>query len=96
MTRRGGEIVCVGIASYATRYDYPHTAIVGDEKMIRGSLLRSGQPHLDIPKYLELFGAGTLPVNRLISSTFDLNGLNLALDQLKAGNALRQIMLPTT
>jgi alcohol dehydrogenase len=94
ITRRGGEIVCVGIASYSTRCDFPHTAIVGDEKVIRGSLLGSGQPQRDIPKYLELFGAGIMPVDRLISDRLGLEGLNLALDQLKVGKALRQIILP--
>jgi Zn-dependent alcohol dehydrogenase len=94
MTRRGGEIVCIGIASYGTRYEYPHTAIVGDEKVVRGSLLGSGQPQRDIPRYLEMFGAGQLPVDRLISSTMPLESLNLALDQLKSGHALRQILLP--
>lgn len=93
-TRPGGEIVCVGVGAAGARYEYPHTQLVTDEKVIRGSHFGSGRPEYDIPRYLEFFGAGNMPVDRLKSSSIPLSDLNIALDRLNEGGAVRQILLP--
>ena len=94
VTGLGGEIICVGVTMAGEKYTYPHNRIVNDEKVIKGVHFGSGNPHYDIPKYLELFAAGKLPVDRLKSSTFGFEELNQALDQLLAGDAVRQILQP--
>lgn len=94
MTRKGGEIVCVGIGASGRSVGYPHTELVISEKVIRGSHLGGGAPHRDIPAYVDHFLAGRLPVDRLLSGRMGFEGLNLALDRLSRGEAVRQVLLP--
>jgi Zn-dependent alcohol dehydrogenase len=95
MARKGGEIVCVGIGATGQTYDFPHTDLVISEKVIRGSHLGGGDPHRDIPRYIDYLRAGRMPVDRLISSRIDFDGLNPALDHLASGDAIRQMLVPT-
>jgi alcohol dehydrogenase len=94
VTCKGGEIICVGVAATSARYFYSHNKLITEEKVIRGSHLGSGRPEHDIPRYLEFFAAGSLPVNRLLSDTIGLEDLNLALDRLHGGAAVRQVVRP--
>jgi Zn-dependent alcohol dehydrogenase len=94
ITRPGGEIVCIGVAEANAIYNYPHTRTVGEELVIRGSHMGSGNAHRDIPVYLNYFGQGRMPVDRLRSHTIGLAGLNVALDRLTSGVAVRQIVVP--
>jgi Zn-dependent alcohol dehydrogenase len=48
-TRKGGEIVCVGLGAADDLYQFPHAQLVTEEKVIRGSLIGSGVGELDIP-----------------------------------------------
>ena len=59
MTRKGGEIVCVGIGATGQTYDFPHTDLVISEKVIRGSHLGGGDPHQDIPRYIDHLRGGS-------------------------------------
>lgn len=94
ITRLGAEIICVGVTTANKNFTYPHNKIVNDEKIIKGTHFGSGNPHYDIPKYLDLFTTGKLPVNRLKSATFGFHALNMGLDQLQNGDAVRQILQP--
>jgi len=46
----------------------------------------------DVPRFIELYRGGRLPVNRLLSSTLSLEDINSAFDRLQAGTAVRQII----
>jgi len=94
ITRVGAEVVCVGVAQSEARYDYPHTRLVVEEKVIRGSHFGSGRPDHDVPRYLEFFRDGRMPVDRLKSRVIALEDINEALDHLLEGVAVRQIILP--
>lgn len=94
ITRKGGEIVCVGLGSFEDRYDYAHFALVAEEKVIRGSYMGSSVAARDIPLYTRFFLDGRLPVDRLNSGVFGFADLNANLDALDSGNVLRQILLP--
>jgi Zn-dependent alcohol dehydrogenase len=94
VTRKGGEIVCVGLGASGDQYPYPHTALVGEEKVIRGSLMGSCVPQRDLPLYMRYYQEGRLPVDRLMSGSFGFDTLNLNLDRLEHGEVLRQILHP--
>jgi Zn-dependent alcohol dehydrogenase len=94
MTRKGGEIVCVGLGSFTDIHQYPHAALVTEEKVIRGSSLGGGVPERDIPLYLKFFQEGRMPVDRLKSGTIRFDQLNHSLDLLDRGSVLRQILQP--
>jgi alcohol dehydrogenase len=67
--------------------------IVAEERTIKGSYLGSCVPLRDIPRYIEWYQAGKLPVNRLLGGSMPLDGINTGFDALASGDALRQTVL---
>ena len=94
ITRKGGEIVCVGLGATGDMYQYAHAQLVTEEKVIRGSLMGGGQPERDMQQLLTYFLDGRLPVDRLKSGTMTFDQINYNLDQLDRGEVVRQILLP--
>jgi alcohol dehydrogenase len=94
ITRRGGDIICVGLGASEAQFKYAHAALVSEEKGIRGSFMGSCVPERDIPMYVELYRQGRMPVDRLKSETVGFDRLNLSLDLLDRGEVVRQILLP--
>ena len=93
-TRRGGRTVTVGLPNPAEMLSIAAVSLVGDAKTVMGSYMGSSIPVRDIPRYIALWRAGRLPVDRLLTSTSPLSDINKLLDELAAGNAIRQIILP--
>ena len=94
VTRRGGEIICVGLGATDAMHEYKHAALVTEEKVLRGCFMGSCVPERDIPLYLSYYQDGRLPVNRLRSNSIGFDELNLSLDQLDRGEVVRQILMP--
>jgi Zn-dependent alcohol dehydrogenase len=96
ITRKGGEIVCVGLGASNEMYEYAHAALVAEEKVFRGSLMGTCVPERDVPRYLKYYLDGKMPVDRLKSGTMDFDHLNLNLDLLDRGEVVRQVLLPNS
>src|SRR6185437_7367961 len=64
---RGGMVVSAGLPAIDARFSYPHSALVSDEKSIRGSYMGSCVPKRDIPRFIALYQRGRLPVQKLRS-----------------------------
>ncbi len=94
VTRRGGRTVTVGLPNPAELLSISAVSLVGDGKTLMGSYMGSAIPSRDIPRYIALWKAGRLPVERLLTSTGPLSGINAALDELASGRAIRQILVP--
>jgi Zn-dependent alcohol dehydrogenase len=94
ITRKGGEIICVGLGSATELFQYAHTALVSEEKVFRGSLMGSCVPERDLPLYVRYYQEGKLPVQRLSSGTMGFDELNLCFDKLDRGEVVRQVLLP--
>jgi len=94
ITRKGGEIVCVGLGASGEMYQYAHAALVGEEKAFRGSYMGTGVVERDLPLYLKYFQGGAMPVDRLKSGTMSFEELNRNLDMLDRGEVVRQVLLP--
>jgi len=92
-TRRGGTTVTVGLPHPSQTLTIPAVSLVAEERTLKGSYLGSAIPSRDIPRYIALYRAGRLPVDRLLSSTVGLDGLNEAFDELSAGRSLRQVLV---
>jgi alcohol dehydrogenase len=94
ITRKGGEIVCVGLGASSELYQYAHAALVAEEKVFRGTFMGSGVAERDIPRYLRFYQDGKLPVDRIKSNAMRFDELNVGLDLLDRGEVVRQILLP--
>jgi alcohol dehydrogenase len=91
-TRRGGTTVTVGLPAPGRMFSAPAVAITAEERTIKGSFMGSAVPRRDIPRFIELYRAGLLPVDALRSRTIALEEINQGFDALAAGDAVRQII----
>ena len=73
----------------------PIASLVGEEKSILGSYMGSSVPRRDLPRLFELYAAGLLPADALLTSrSVPLDDVNVALDRLHSGAEVRQILTP--
>jgi Zn-dependent alcohol dehydrogenase len=94
LARRGGRVVTVGLPNPAEPFTIPAISLVADGKTIIGSYLGSAIPSRDIPRYIGMWRAGRLPVERLLTSVSPLCDINALFDKLAAGQAVRQVVIP--
>jgi alcohol dehydrogenase len=92
-TRRGGTTVTGGLPNPAATWTVAPVQLVAEERTIKGSYIGSSVPGRDIPRYIELFRAGHLPIDKLVGDHVGLTDINAALDHLDSGHSLRQVVL---
>lgn len=91
-TRRGGTTIAVGLPHPERNFSVPAVQIVAEERTIKGSFMGSSVPRRDIPRFIALYQAGRLPVDRLVSRAITLDDLDPAFDRLAAGDVARQLV----
>jgi alcohol dehydrogenase len=92
LTAPGGRTVTVGLPAAGALAQVSPLTITAEARSIVGSYLGSAVPTRDIPRYAELWRAGRLPVEALISSHIALDEVNHAMDTLADGRAIRQVI----
>lgn len=92
ITKRGGQTVTAGLASPTSEFKIPAVNIVADERTVKGSYMGSCVPKRDIPRFISLFRAGKLPVDKLLTGTLTLDQINEGFDKLDRGEAIRQVI----
>lgn len=92
LTAPGGRTVTVGLPRPDARISVSPLGFVAEGRSLIGSYLGSAVPSHDIPYFVELWRAGRLPVEKLVSSTITLDNINAAMDQLADGHAVRQLI----
>jgi Zn-dependent alcohol dehydrogenase len=92
--RRGGTTVAMGLPHPTKTLALPALAFAGLGQSLVGSYMGSAAPQRDIPRYLSLWKAGRMPVDRLQTDAMPLARINEAFEQLAAGAAVRQVLLP--
>jgi alcohol dehydrogenase len=93
LTRRGGSTVSAGLPHPDKRFALPPVQLVAEERTLRGSYIGSAVPSRDIPRYIELYRRGKLPVDRLMGEQLRLDDINRGLDRLASGQALRDVVM---
>ncbi|WP_428313438.1 zinc-dependent alcohol dehydrogenase family protein [Hydrocarboniphaga sp.] len=92
-TRRGGTTVTAGLPHPSKMFSVPAVSLVAEERTIKGSYMGSAVPSRDIPRYVALYRAGLLPVDRLLTHRLRLDEINAGFDRLARGEAVRQVVL---
>jgi alcohol dehydrogenase len=93
ITRRGGSTVTAGLPNPDKRFALPPVQMVAEERTLRGSYIGSAVPSRDIPRYIEMYRRGKLPVDRLMGERLALDDINRGLDRLATGQAMRDVIL---
>ena len=70
----------------------PVVNLVGEERTVKGSYIGTCVPARDIPRFIELYQRGKLPVDRLMSGRMKLEQINEGFDLLHEGKAVRQVI----
>jgi alcohol dehydrogenase len=94
VTRFGGTTVSAGLAPFSADFSFKQSALVSEEKTIKGSYMGSCVPVRDIPRFIALYQQGKLPVDRMVSERVSLDQLNEGFDRLQAVASVRQLLLP--
>ncbi|WP_407496244.1 zinc-binding dehydrogenase [Pseudooceanicola sp. MF1-13] len=92
--RRGGRLVTAGLSPAGAQFGFEHADLVSNEKAVIGSYMGSSVPVRDIPRFLRMYHAGALPVDKLIDGYLGFDQMNEGFDKLAQGKALRQILAP--
>ncbi|MBO0769538.1 MAG: hypothetical protein J2O48_12710, partial [Solirubrobacterales bacterium] len=71
----------------------PAVSLVAEERTLKGSYLGSCVPRRDIPRFIERYEAGRLPVERLLTHRLSLDQINEGFERLARGQAVRQVVL---
>jgi alcohol dehydrogenase len=93
ITRRGGTTVTAGLPPPNHTFALPQVNLVAEERTVKGSYIGTCVPARDIPRYIELYRRGKLPVDRLMSGRLKLDEINHGFDLLRDGKAVRQVVV---
>ena len=91
-TGRGGTTITVGLPDPRQALSIPAVSLVGEERTIKGSYMGSAVPRRDLPRYIDLYRAGRLPVDKLFSRSLPLTQINAGFDALASGEVVRQFV----
>ena len=92
-TRRGGTTVTVGLPHPGRMLSLSAVSLVAEERTLKGSYMGSCVPSRDLPRFVALYQAGRLPVDRLLTHRLTLDEINAGFDRLARGQAVRQVIL---
>lgn len=88
-----GALILVGMPATGVMTEIDPGAIAARNQRILGSKMGSTTIATDIPDLVAMYRDGRLELDGLVSATFALEDINEALDQVRAGTALRNVIL---
>jgi Zn-dependent alcohol dehydrogenase len=89
----GGTCVIIGAPPTGARLSIDPHALRAEEKALLGCSYGSCNPPADFPLFIELFQAGRLPLDRLVSREYRLSEINEAYANLASGQDLRGLIV---
>jgi S-(hydroxymethyl)glutathione dehydrogenase/alcohol dehydrogenase len=92
-TRRGGDVIVVGAGAMDDIVPLSAFSLLFEGKNLRSSLYGGSDVRRDFPFFADLWKAGKLDLDSMISSRIKLADLNDAVAALKSGEVLRQIVV---
>jgi alcohol dehydrogenase len=92
ITRRGGTTVTAGLPNPSHTFALPPVSLVAEERTLKGSYIGTCVPVRDLPRYVDLYRRGKLPVDRLMSKHLKLDDINEGFDLLAQGKVVRQVI----
>jgi S-(hydroxymethyl)glutathione dehydrogenase / alcohol dehydrogenase len=88
----GGTALLVGMTPLGVRASFEVFPFVDGARRIVGSNYGSAVPAVDFPRYARLHLEGRLPVDRLVTSRIDLDGLEAAFERMRLGEGVRSVI----
>jgi S-(hydroxymethyl)glutathione dehydrogenase/alcohol dehydrogenase len=88
----GGQLIMLGVPKMGSEASFVVSTMYND-KSIMGCRYGSARPQYDIPLMVELYKAGRLKLDELVSSTYPLESFQTALDELHDGKLARGVLV---
>lgn len=82
---RGGTAVVVGVADPKDKTSITTLTLPADERTLKGSWLGSARLQHDFPRLLDLYRAGKLKLDELITQTYSIDEAVQAFDDMISG-----------
>jgi len=95
LTRPGGTVTLLGVPAADAELQIPALDFVASQRRLLGCITGDVRPHADIPRWIELYRAGRLPIEQLIHTVRPLSELDDAMAQAVAGEGARIIIDPS-
>jgi S-(hydroxymethyl)glutathione dehydrogenase/alcohol dehydrogenase len=93
VTRRGGKTVAVGVGKLTESIKLNALAFPLSGKMLCGCMFGSANPLHDFPKMLELYRAGKLDLEGMVTQTYSIDEAPKAFDDLQKGVNARGVIV---
>lgn len=93
LIRPGGMVVLAGLSAMGTGTNLPGAVLTRQEKTVKGSYYGSVNPQRDFPMLLDLYSAGKLKLDQLISRTYRLEQINEAFETMLRGEIARGVIV---
>ena len=90
---RGGSIVMVGMPPTGVMAEYDPSILASLGHRIIGSKMGDTVLGIDVPRLITLYQQGRLRLDDLITARFPLSEINTAIDQVRQGQALRNVIM---
>ncbi len=91
--RPGGTAVVMGLHAVRSEVSISPAALVLGNKRLLGSFVGSMQLRLDLPRLVELYRAGKLELDELITQRYSLEDLPRAFEDMEAGKVARGVIV---
>ena len=93
MLARGGTATVIGMVPQGETIEIPAETLIFEEKRIQGSNMGSNRFRIDIPRYIDLYMAGRLNLDDLVSARITLDQVNEGYEALKNGEVARSVIV---
>lgn len=93
LTRRGGTLVVVGMPPEGEQAAFEPTWLAHDGKRILGTKMGAARVAADVPMLVELYRAGRLRLDELVTGSYPLSEINQAIGEVVRGEALRNVIV---
>jgi len=93
LVRRGGTLVIVGLPPAGDTIELDPGKLAASGQRLLGSLMGSVNVTTDIPKLADMYLAGSLELDSLVSHTFSLDDINDAVASALSGAAIRNVIV---
>jgi S-(hydroxymethyl)glutathione dehydrogenase/alcohol dehydrogenase len=90
--RKRGIAVIVGVTRREATIPLETFPLVFQERTVMGSIYGSSRPRIDIPTLIDLYMAGKLKLDPLLTRTYPLEQINEAYDALERGETARSVL----
>ncbi len=90
---KAGTAVLVGMPGSNTIAKFDPDGLANDAQRIIGSKMGSSKVRVDIPRLVDLYRQGRLKLDELVTGRFALEEINEAIDSVKRGDALRNVIV---